>query len=186
MEWMDHKCRCLWARPGNPRYIQYHDSEWGIPVYEDHKLFEMLVLESFQAGLSWECVLDKRDAFRAAFDNFELNKVCEYDDEKTAQLLSNPAIIRNRLKVRAAVGNAKVFRKIQEEFGTFSRYLWGWTGGKVVYEKGMTRSDLSDRISQDLKKRGMTFVGSTTIYAYLQAVGVVYSHDKGCFLEHKD
>lgn len=143
-------------------------------------------MESFQAGLSWECILNKREAFRLAFDHFDLEKVCAYDERKAAQLLNNPDIIRNRLKIQAAVSNAKAFRKIQKEYGTFSNYLWGWTEGKIVYEKGVTRSELSDGISKDLKKHGMKFVGSTIIYAYLQAVGVIYSHEEGCFMEHKD
>lgn len=185
MEWNDHKTRCSWANPKNPLYIAYHDSEWGIPVHDDQKLFEMLLLESFQAGLSWECVLNKREAFREAFDNFDLAKVCIYSDEKLLSLQQNPGIIRNRRKLQAAVQNARIFREIQREFGSFSTYLWGWSGGKIIYEQGRTSSELSDAISQDLKKRGMTFVGTTTLYAYLQAIGVIYSHDPGCFLEHQ-
>lgn len=183
MEWADGKTRCTWANPKNPAYIEYHDREWGIPVYEDKKLFEMLVLESFQAGLSWECVLNKREAFRKAFDGFDVETVSGYGEEQEKRLQENPGIIRNRLKIRAAVANAKVFRRIQEEYGSFSGYLWHWTEGKVVYEKGLSSSDLSDRVSSDLKKRGMKFVGTTIIYAYLQAVGVICSHDEGCFLD---
>lgn len=144
----------------------------------------MLILESFQAGLSWECVLNKWDAFRRAFDGFDLEKVCAFDDAKTAALQNDPEIIRNRLKIQAAVNNARVFRRIQQEYGSFSTYLWCWTNGKVIYEKGKAHSALSDAVSKDLKKRGMKFVGTTIIYAYLQAVGVIYSHDEGCFLEH--
>lgn len=184
MEWADGKTRCGWANPKNERYVRYHDEEWGVPVHDDHKLFEMLVLECFQAGLSWECVLNKQEAFRRAFDNFDLERVCAYGEEKLAALQSDPDIIRNRLKIRAAVTNARVFREIQREHGSFSDYLWGWTGGKVLYEKGLANSPLSDRVSRDLKKRGMKFVGTTVAYAYLQAVGVIYSHDEGCFLEH--
>jgi DNA-3-methyladenine glycosylase I len=182
MKWNDGKNRCCWANPKNENYIRYHDEEWGIPVYDDHKLFEMLILECFQAGLSWECVLNKREAFREAFDDFDLEKVCAYDENKLAQLKENPGIIRNRLKIQAAVKNAKVFCEIQQEYGSFSTYLWHWTEGKVIYEKGFSNSDLSDKISKDLKKRGMKFVGSTVIYAYLQAVGVIYSHEESCFL----
>ena len=182
MEWKDGKCRCFWANPKNQRYIDYHDKEWGIPCHEDGKLFEMLVLESFQAGLSWECVLNKREAFWDAFDGFDLKTVCGYKEEKIRELQNNPDIIRNRLKIQAAVTNAKVFKEIQKEYGSFSAYLWQWTDGHVLYEKGMTRSPLSDAISKDLKKRGMKFVGTTIIYAYLQAVGVIYSHEEGCFL----
>lgn len=183
MEWEDGKIRCLWANPRNPRYICYHDKEWGVPVHDDRKLFEMLVLEGFQAGLTWECVLNKRDAFRKAFDGFDPEKVSGYDEETMEKLRENPDIIRNRLKIRAAVANAGVFLKIQKEYGSFSDYLWHWTEGKTVYEKGLASSPLSDKISEDLKKRGMKFVGTTIIYAYLQAVGVIYSHDGGCFLE---
>lgn len=185
MEWADGKTRCPWASPGNPHYIEYHDSEWGVPVREDGKLFEMLILECFQAGLSWECVLNKRDAFRRAFDGFDLDTVCGYDSEKLAALQNNPEIIRNRLKIQAAVTNARVFRDLQREFGSFSAYLWGWSGGKVLHETGKTSSPLSDAISKDLKKRGMKFVGTTILYAYLQAVGIVYAHEEGCFLAHK-
>lgn len=185
MEWNDGKHRCVWANPKNQKYVDYHDNEWGVPCHEDGKLFEMLILESFQAGLSWECVLNKREAFRKAFDGFELEKVCEYGEEKKKELQQNPEIIRNRLKIQAAVTNAGIFRKIQEEYGSFSEYLWHWTDGKVLYEKGMTSSPLSDELSKDLKRRGMKFVGTTIIYSYLQAVGVINSHEEGCFLEKK-
>ena len=186
MEWSDGKTRCRWANPKNERYIRYHDEEWGVPVYDDRKLFEMLILECFQAGLSWECVLNKRDAFREAFDGFNLEKVCSYTDDKLEELRSNPGIIRNRLKIQAAVTNARAFRELQKEYGSFFSYLWRWTDGKVVYEVGQTSSELSDRISKDLKKRGMKFVGTTVIYAYLQAVGVIYSHEDGCFLANQE
>ena len=180
--WQDGKNRCHWANPKNEKYIRYHDEEWGVPVYDDTKLFEMLILECFQAGLSWECVLNKREAFRAAFDDFDLEKVCSYNEEKLEELKNNPLIIRNRLKIQAAVTNAKVFRDIQKEYGSFSEYLWHWTGGKVIYENTKTSSPLSDEISKDLKKRGMKFVGTTVVYSYLQAVGVINSHEEGCFL----
>lgn len=186
IEWPDGKIRCVWANPKNERYIRYHDEEWGIPTRDDQKLFEMLILECFQAGLSWECVLNKRDAFCEAFDSFDLEKVCAYREDKLDELKNNPGIIRNRLKIQAALTNAQVFRQIRQECGSFSEYLWSWTDGKVVHEKGQTNSKLSDDISKDLKKRGMKFVGTTIIYAYLQAVGVICSHDKGCFLEHKE
>jgi len=182
IEWADGKRRCFWANPKNARYIRYHDEEWGVPVHDDHKLFEMLILECFQAGLSWECVLNKQEAFREAFDDFDLEKICAYDEERMNALRENPGIIRNRLKIQAAVGNAKVFREIQKEYRSFSDYLWHFSGGKIIYETGLTRSALSDAISKDLKKRGMKFVGTTIIYSYLQAVGVIYSHEKECFL----
>ena len=184
LEWLDGKARCRWANPKNERYIKYHDEEWGVPTHDDKKLFEMLILECFQAGLSWECVLNKRDAFREAFDDFDLEKICSYDESKLESLKSNPEIIRNRLKIRAAVINAQVFRAIQLEFGSFAEYLWDWTDGKTIYEKELTSSPLSDSISKDLKKRGMKFVGTTIIYSYLQAVGIINSHEDGCFLAH--
>ena len=185
MEWADGKIRCRWANPKNERYIRYHDEEWGVPVYDDRKLFEMLILECFQAGLSWECVLNKREAFREAFDGFDLEKVCAYDEDKLESLLENSGIIRNRRKIYSAAENARVFRDIQKEYGSFSEYLRHWTDGEVIYEKMRVSSPLSDAISKDLKKRGMKFVGTTVIYAYLQAVGVLYAHEEGCFLERK-
>ena len=186
MEWTDGKMRCRWANPKNERYIRYHDEEWGVPVHDDRKLFEMLILECFQAGLSWECVLNKRDAFLESFDGFDLEKICAYDEDKLETLRNNPGIIRNRLKIQAAVTNARAFREIQQEYGSFADYLWHWTDDKVVYETGRTSSELSDSVSKDLKKRGMQFVGTTVIYAYLQAVGVIYSHEPSCLLAHRD
>ncbi len=183
MEWADGKTRCWWANPKNENYIRYHDEEWGLFPYTTLFRSEMLILESFQAGLSWECVLNKQENFRKAFDNFDLDKVCSYDDEKMEKLMNDPGIIRNRRKIQAAVSNANIFRNIQEEFQSFSNYIWHWTDRKVIYEKGLTRSELSDTVSDDLKKRGMKFVGTTIIYSYLQAVGVIYSHEEGCFLE---
>ena len=182
IQYPDHKKRCSWANPKNPRYIQYHDEEWGVPVYDDKILFEMLILESFQAGLSWECVLNKKEAFRRAFDGFDLETVCAYDAHKMETLRQDEGIIRNRLKIKAAVNNARIFREIAAEYGSFANYLWGYTDGKVEYENDKVSSPLSDAISKDLIKRGMKFVGTTIIYAYLQAVGVIYSHEEGCYL----
>ena len=181
MKWADGKIRCCWANPKNERYICYHDEEWGVPVHDDQKLFEMLILECFQAGLSWECVLNKRDAFRKAFDGFDLEKICAYHEDKLEMLRNNPEIIRNRLKIQAAVINAQAFRKIQKEYGSFSEYLWHWTDGRVIQETGKTSSELSDTISKDLKKYGMKFVGTTVVYAYLQAIAVIWSHEDECF-----
>ena len=181
MKWADGKIRCCWANPKNERYICYHDEEWGVPVHDDQKLFEMLILECFQAGLSWECVLNKRDAFRKAFDGFDLEKICAYHEDKLEMLRNNPEIIRNRLKIQAAVINAQAFCKIQKEYGSFSEYLWHWTDGRVIQETGKTSSELSDTISKDLKKYGMKFVGTTVVYAYLQAIGVIWSHEDECF-----
>lgn len=186
MQWQDGKCRCCWANPKNPVYLRYHDSQWGVPVYDDEQLFEMLILELFQSGLSWECVLNKREAFRAAFDGFDPQKICGYDAQKVENLLADPGIIRNQRKIRAAITNARVFLEIQREKGSFSDYLWGWTQGRIIAETGKTCSSLSDAIAKDLKKRGMQMVGSTTIYAYLQAVGVLWGHEEGCFLYHAD
>lgn len=174
--------RCHWCNERNPRYVAYHDSEWGVPCHDDHMLFELLILEGFQAGLSWECVLNKRDAFRAAFDQFDWDRIAAYDEDKIAALLADPGIIRNRLKIRAAVRNAAVFRDIRIEFGSFYAYLNLFTGGRVLLEYDKTTNELSDRISRDLHRRGMRFVGSTIIYAYLQAVGAINSHEPGCYL----
>lgn len=177
--------RCKWCNLKNPIYIQYHDREWGVPVYDDHRLFEMLILESFQAGLSWECVLNKREHFRKAFDNFELEKVCAYDEKKIEELKNNKDIIRNRLKINAAINNAKIYKDIIKEYGKFSNYIWGFSDGQIIYEYDKTTSELSDTISKDLKNRGMKFVGSTIIYSYLQAVGIINSHEEECFCHIK-
>ena len=182
LEWPDGRRRCFWANPKNERYVRYHDEEWGRSVHDDGKLFEMLLLECFQAGLSWECVLNKREGFRRAFAGFNLERVGAFTEEDVERLMRDPAIIRHRRKIEAAVGNARVFRDIQRECGSFDCYLWQWTEGKVVHECGPTTSPLSDALAKDLKKRGMKFVGSTTIYSYLQAVGVIESHEPGCFL----
>ena len=178
------KSRCRWCNMNNPLYVDYHDKEWGVPVHDDGKLFEMLLLESFQAGLSWECILNKREAFREAFDGFEYKKVAEYDDAKQEALRQNAGIVRNRLKISAAIDNAKGFMEIQKEFGSFDRYIWNFTEGKTIYECDKTSSLLSDTISKNLKKRGMKFVGTTIIYSYLQAIGIINSHEEGCWL-HK-
>ena len=165
----------------NIKYLDYHDNEWCIPKYEDNILFELLILESFQAGLSWECVLNKREEFRVAFDNFDIDKVAMYDDVKINELMQNRKIIRNRLKILASINNSKIFKEIQLEYGSFSKYIWGFTNNTVIYEVGKASSDLSDIISSDLKKRGMKFVGTTIIYSYLQAIGIINAHTKDCF-----
>ena len=180
MQWPDGKTRCRWANPGNPLYIRYHDEEWGVPVHDDRKLFEMLILENFQAGLSWECILNKREAFRRAFDGFDLEMVCAYGEEKLAALEQDPGIVRNRLKIRAAVNNARVFKSIRREWGSFDRYLWHWTDGRTLRETGLVSSPLSDAISADLKRRGMKFVGTVIVYSYLQAAGLLQSHEREC------
>mgnify|MGYP004490647759 CR=1 FL=1 len=177
--------RCKWCNLKNEKYIEYHDNEWGRPNFDDKYLYEMLILESFQAGLSWECVLNKREHFREAFDNFDINKICNYNDEKVQELLKNENIIRNKLKIKAAISNSEIFKTIQSEYGTFYRYLKTFTNNKIIYEIGKTTNELSDAISKDLQKRKMKFVGSTIIYSYLQAIGVIYSHDKECFMYKK-
>ena len=183
---MENKKRCKWCNLKNPGYIEYHDKEWGQPNFNDQYLYEMLILESFQAGLSWECVLNKREAFRKAYDGFDLEKVCSYDEWKIAELLENKDIIRNKLKINASISNSKIYREILLEYGSFDAYLKEFTEGKTIFETEQTTNALSDAISKDLKKRGMKFVGSTIIYSYLQAIGVIYSHEKGCFLYEKE
>ena len=177
--------RCKWCNLDNPLYIKYHDLEWGIPNFNDHYLFEMLVLESFQAGLSWECILNKREDFQKAYDNFDIEKIINYDENKINELLSNKKIIRNKLKINASIKNAKIFKNIQKEYGSFYNYLTTFTKDKILYETDKVTNDLSDTISKDLIKKGMKFVGSTIIYSYLQATGFIYSHDKECFM-HKE
>lgn len=174
--------RCKWCNLKNKQYIEYHDKEWGRLNLEEDYLFEMLLLESFQAGLSWECVLNKRNAFKIAYDNFNIDKIIKYDENKINELLENKDIIRNRLKIKASINNAKIFKSIQEEYKSFHNYLKSFTNDQTIYEIDKTTNDLSDKISQDLIKRKMKFVGSTIIYSYLQAIGIIYSHDKDCYL----
>ena len=174
--------RCPWVNLKNNLYIKYHDLEWCEPKYDDKELYELLILESFQAGLSWECVLNKIESFRLAYDNFNINKVINYDTDKIKELLNNKNIIRNKLKINASINNSKVFKNIQKEYGSFSKYIWHFTNNQVVFEKfSTTFNELSTKISQDLKKRGMTFVGTTIIYSYLQAIGIINSHSENCF-----
>ena len=174
--------RCSWCNLKNPTYIKYHDEEWGKLNLDDRYLYEMLLLECFQAGLSWECILNKRASFRKAFDNFDPIKISKYNEDKITKLLSDKGIIRNRLKIKAAITNANVFLKIKSEFGSFKNYLLTYTNNTVIYETGKTTSGLSDIISKDLYKRGMRFVGSITIYSFLQAIGIINSHEHNCFL----
>lgn len=178
--------RCRWCNENNPKYIKYHDEEWGVLNTDDKYLLEMLILESFQAGLSWECVLNKREAFRKVYDNFEIEKLIDYDDKKLEELINDKDIIRNKLKIRASVNNAIIFKKIVLEYGSFYNYLETFTKGKIIYENNKTTSSLSDNISLDLQKRGMKFVGSTIIYSYLQAIGVINSHQRECYLYRKE
>jgi len=178
--------RCPWPED-NELYIAYHDEEWGVPIHDDRKHFEFLILEGFQAGLSWLLIMKKRENFRKVFDNFDPVKVAAYDDVKIEKLMNDPGIIRNRQKIMAAINNAKMFLKVQEEYGSFDAYIWNFVNGKPVINSWQTiseipaTSELSDTISKDLKKRGFKFVGSTTIYAHLQAIGVVNDHIVSCF-----
>ncbi len=174
--------RCKWCNLNIPKYVEYHDNEWCKPNFNDKYLFEMLILESFQAGLSWECVLNKREDFKEAFDNFDIDKICYYDDVKVQELLKNNKIIRNKLKIKATINNSKVFKNIQNEYGSFYNYLNKFTNGTIIYETDKTTNKISDVLSKDLQNRGMKFVGSKIIYSYLQAIGVIYSHDKECFM----
>lgn len=182
--------RCSW--PGtDPLYVAYHDNEWGVPVKDDATLFEFLILETFQAGLSWITILRKRENFRTAFDQFNYKEIAKYSDSKVDELMQNAGIVRNRLKIKAAISNAKAFLQIQQEFGSFSSYFWGFTGGKVIQQNFSDEinlpatTELSDQISADLKKRGFKFVGSTIIYAHMQATGMVNDHTTKCF-RHKE
>lgn len=176
--------RCFWCNMKNPVYISYHDNEWGRMPKCEHDLYELFILETFQAGLSWECILNKRENLRAAFDGFDIDKVCSFDEQKTEELMKNPGIIRNRAKIKACIGNSRIYKSITEEYGSFQNYLKSFTGGTVTKEPNLkiTTSPLSDAISGDLKHRGMKFVGSVTIYAFLQAVGIVKAHTENCFL----
>ena len=174
------KTRCSWAGP-DEIYIKYHDEEWGIPTHDDRELFEMLVLESFQAGLSWITILKKRQNFKKAFDDFDVEKVAGYGESKISELLENEGIIRHKRKIASAINNAQVFIEIQNEFGSFDSYIWSFTDGEIIKAEYLTESDLSKEISKDLKKRGMKFVGPTIIYSYLESIGIIDNHQEGCF-----
>lgn len=179
--------RCSWANPANPKYIAYHDQEWGLPCHDELRLFEMLNLEGAQAGLSWETILNKRESYRAAFDNWDARKIAAYGPDKVAELLANPGIVRNKLKVAAAITNAQAYLRLVEEGGCLDRFLWAYVGGQPIVNKILKQGDrpakteLSDRISKDLAKRGFKFVGSTIIYAYMQGIGMINDHDQVCF-----
>lgn len=180
------KHRCGWC-VGDELYEAYHDKEWGVPVKDDDTLFEFLILETFQAGLSWITILRKRENFRKAFDNFDYNKIARYNQQKIDSLLQDPGIVRNKLKVNATVSNAQAFLKVQKEFGSFSEYIWAFVDGKPIknafndYKDAPAKTELSDKLSKDLKKRGFKFVGSTVVYAHMQATGMVNDHETGCF-----
>lgn len=183
---MTDRIRCGWCG-ADPLYVAYHDEEWGVPVFDDRTLFEFLILEGAQAGLSWSTILNKRDGYRKAFASFDVEKVARFTKKRIESLLANPAIVRNRLKVESAVTNAQAFIKLQEEFGSFSKYIWGFVDGTPIQNKFRKDSDVpatspeSDTLSKDLKKRGFRFVGSTIVYAHMQATGLVNDHVAGCF-----
>ena len=172
--------RCSWVTD-DEIYVRYHDDEWGVPTHDDRELFEMLVLESFQAGLSWITILKKRENFKKAFDDFDYEKVAKYGEDKVEELRLNKGIIRHKGKINAAINNAKIFIEIQKEFGSFDEYIWGFTNGEIIKAEFKTESELSATISKDLKKRGMSFVGPTIIYSYLESIGIIDNHEKGCF-----
>jgi DNA-3-methyladenine glycosylase I len=185
----DEKRRCSWV--STPHGVRYHDREWGVPVKNDRKLFEFLVLDAFQAGLSWDIILRKRDGFRAAFDGFDAEKIARYDKDKVRELLGDAGIIRNRLKIESTITNARAFLAVREEFGSFSKYIWGLAGGKTQVNRWRTRHKIpartaqSDAMSRALKERGFRFVGSTICYAFMQAAGMVNDHTLDCF-RHKE
>lgn len=185
---MENKKRCAWCEKDD-LYRDYHDNEWGKPVYDDDKLFEFLILETFQAGLSWRTILKKRENFRVAFDEFDYKKVANYNETKIQELLQDAGIIRNQLKIRGTISNAIAFMKVQEEFGSFSKYIWNFTDGKPIENQRKLLSEipattpLSDAISKDLKKRGFKFVGSTVVYAHMQATGMVNDHVVDCWTQ---
>ncbi len=187
----EFKERCSWVNLKNPLSVAYHDNEWGIPCFDDSKLFEMLVLESAQAGLSWETILNKRENYRKAFGNFNPEKISQYDNNKVENLLQNKGIIRNKLKIQSTINNSKIFLQIQQQYGSFSDYLWAFVDFHPIddchqdYKLTPTTSKISDKISQELKKKGMKFIGSTSIYAFMQAAGMVNAHQTNCFLRSK-
>lgn len=180
---MEQKKRCFWVKENDALYCAYHDEEWGTPIREDHAMYALFLLELFQAGLSWITLLKKREAFRAAFDDFNVEKIARYDEEKIESLMQDAGIIRSRGKITAAVDNAKIVLDLQREFGSFCNYLWGFSDGKVVLspdDQPRATSPLSDRIAADLKKRGMRYAGSVTIHSFLQAAGIVNEHETSC------
>ena len=174
--------RCFWVNMDNPLYVLYHDNEWGVPKYDDQELYELLILEMFQAGLSWETILNKRDNFRKSFDNFDWSKIVNYDEDKINELMQDKGIIRNRRKIEATINNTKIFMDIQKEYGSFAKYIWSFTNNQVIItDSKVVSNELSDTISKELRKRGMKFVGTVIIYSYLQAIGVINSHEPVCF-----
>ena len=186
-----NKCRCKWVKMYNPLYVKYHDEEWGVPVKDDPLMFEFLILESFQAGLSWETILNKRANFRNAFDNFNVEKIAAYTQEKSDLLLQDKGIIRNKLKIAATINNARCYLKIKEHYPSFCDYIWQFTDGETIINKWKNISEvpastpLSDKISKELKKQGFKFMGTTVAYAHMQATGMVNDHTTDCFRYHE-
>lgn len=178
--------RCAWANPNNPLYLEYHDKEWGVPCHDERRLFEMLNLEGAQAGLSWETILNKRNSYSLAFDGWDAEKIAAYDDAKVASLLANPGIVRNRLKVAATIGNARAYLNMRAQGLSLDHYLWSYVNHQPLINRGerIISTDISDQISKDLKKRGFKFVGTTIIYAYMQAIGMVNDHEADCICKH--
>ena len=172
--------RCKWCNLNNKSYIDYHDKEWGTLNTDEHYLYEMFILETFQSGLSWEVILNKREAFREAYDNFDIDKVILYEEDKIEELINNKNIVRNKLKIKASINNSKIYKSIVMEYGSFYKYLCSFTEGEIIHERGLTMSSLSNGISCDLSLRGMKFVGSTIIYSYLQAIGIIDDHELNC------
>ena len=180
------KVRCKWVNLNNPLYVKYHDTEWGVPKYDDNSLFMALTLEGFQAGLSFECVLNKSEDFYKAYEGFDIIKVAAFTEEKVDAMMNNSKLIRHRNKINASIENAKAVLGLQKEYGSFSNFIWSFTDFKTIYEQNRSFSPLSEKISDILKKRGMKYVGKTIIYSFLQAVGVINSHSEECFLYRKD
>lgn len=178
---MNEKIRCFWCNLDNPLYIKYHDEEWGEPNFDETYLFEMLILEIFQSGLTWELILNRREGFKVAFDNFDVKKVMQYDEDKVEQLSQDQNIIKNKRKIKATINNARIFKEIQDEYETFANYLKTITGDEIIYENDKTQSKLSEKLAEDLKKRGMKFIGPVVIYSYLQAIGIINSHTDECY-----
>lgn len=181
MEAMKHT-RCRWCNPKNELYIRYHDEEWGVPTFDDASLYELFILEPFQAGLSWETILNKRENFKRAFENYDMDKIAAFDSRKIEELLADASIIRNRRKIEAAIQNTGIFLQIQKEWGSFHAYIWHFTDNQVIREWDKVSSPLSDEITADLKRRGAKFIGTTIVYSYLQAIGIINSHEPECFL----
>ena len=178
--------RCKWVNLKNPKYIKYHDEEWGKLNLDEHYLYKMFILETFQAGLSRECILNKEEYFKKAYLNYDIDKITKFDDSKIEELLKFEGIIHNKLKIKASILNSKIYKNIQNEYGSFKNYLFLFWDNEIIYEYDKVQNELSDKISLDLKKRGMKFVGSVTVYSYLQAIGIINSHDENCYLNHKN